>query len=521
MDDARITTIPLAEDLEQLAPIRVDTPFTITIFGATGDLTHRKLIPALYAMFVERLLPDEFAVVGFARRGYDDASFRAWMADSIREFSRFAVNEASVTAFCEHLYYFQGDLGSPDAFVAFGERAKRETAWPGNHLYYLAVAPSFFDAAVAQLHEAGLIQAADGDTWSRVVLEKPFGHDLDSAHALNAVIRRHLDETQIFRIDHYLGKETVQNILSFRFANAIFEPLFNNHYIERIEITAGETVGMEKGRGAYFDATGCLRDMVQNHMLQLLCLVAMEPPANMTADAIRNEKVKVLQSVQPFAPEEFRSNVIRAQYLGGQVDGTPVPGYTQEDRVEAASRTESYVALRMFINNWRWAGVPFYLRTGKRMQKRKTEIRVRFKIPPLQLFETVECDGDACNLVRARSNILVFSIQPNEGISLRFAAKRPALQMEVENVVMNFSYSDTWSTALPEAYERLLLDLIRGDSTLFTRSDEVEAAWGILDPILRTWRERPDLPLFAYRAGSWGPEEADSFFPDGHGWSNE
>ena len=492
---------------------------TLTIFGATGDLTHRKLMPALFAMQESGLLEADLAIVGFARREYDDENFREWMAESIREFSRVPVKEDALSTFCRRLHYHRGDLTEPEPYRAYADRLARNAGFPKNLLHYLSVAPTLFEPVIDRLHEAGLIRDSEESPWTRVVVEKPFGRDLGSAVALNHRLRRHLREEQVYRIDHYLGKETVQNILSFRFANAIFEPIFNNRYVERVEITAGETVGMEKGRGAYFDATGCLRDMVQNHMLQLLCLVAMEPPANLNPDGVRNEKVKVLQSIVPLAPAAVARSVVRAQYVAGTVDGAPVPGYREEDRVDPRSNTETFAALRLELGNWRWAGVPFYLRTGKRLRRRATEIRIHFKMPPLELFQTVACEGDVCDLTHARPNVLVFRIQPNEGIFLRFSAKRPGLQMQVEPVAMDFTYAETWETALPEAYERLLLDVMRGDSTLFTRADEVEAAWRMLDPVLRAWDQDPEVPMFQYPAGSWGPAEADALMPEGSEWT--
>ena len=497
---------------------RVEQPLCLVIFGATGDLTHRKLIPALYAMFAEGLLPNEFAVIGYARREYDDDGFREWMAGSIREFSRMPPDPDRVRAFCSHLYYHRADLNDPAGYGRLRERLDEDRRLPPHRLFYLSVAPDLFNPVVSNLAQARLIRSPYHPAVSRVVIEKPFGRDLDSARRLNTEIRSRLDETQIFRIDHYLGKETVQNILSFRFANAIFEPLFNNKYVEHVEITASETVGMEKGRGAYFDATGCLRDMVQNHLLQLLCLVAMEPPASLAADAIRNEKVKVLQGVVGLRVDEVAAQVVRAQYTAGRVGGKTLPGYREEDRVHPASTTETFVALKLSLANWRWAGVPFYLRTGKRLRERTTEIRIRFKVPPLELFQTVACEGDVCDLTQTRPNLLVLRIQPNEGIALRFAAKRPGLQLQVENVAMDFTYSETWPKSLPEAYERLLLDAMRGDSTLFTRSDEVEVAWSILDPILRAWAETPSMPMYGYAAGSWGPAAADRLIAAHGGW---
>ena len=497
--------------------MRVRDPLTITIFGASGDLTQRKLIPALYAMFIQGFLPESFAIVGFARREYDDAVFRTQMADAIRKFCRMPVEEAKLASFISKVYYHQGDIESVTSYDELRKRLFDFTTFPPNHLHYLSIKPDLFEVALKSMKGAGLIAAHGSPHWTRVVIEKPFGHDLASAIALNHAVRQHLEESQVYRIDHFLGKETVQNILSFRFANAIFEPLFSNHLVDHIQITAAETVGMESGRGAYYDASGALRDMVQNHMLQLLCLVTMEPPASLTAEAIRNEKLKVLQSITPPAPDHVRYRVVRAQYA----DAPGVKGYRSEERVNPESMTESFVAMRLFIDNWRWAGVPVYLRTGKRLAKRATEIVVRFKTPPLQLFQTVECVGDVCDMTKAKPNQIIFRIQPDEGISLHFSAKRPVLQVQVESVAMNFSYSETWQTSLPEAYERLLLDVMRGDSTLFTRSDEVEAAWRIIDPILKAWTSEADMPMATYSPGGWGPEAADDLMRAHSGfWRN-
>jgi glucose-6-phosphate 1-dehydrogenase len=488
--------------------LRVRDPLTITIFGASGDLTQRKLMPALYRMYVQGFLPESFAIVGVARRDYDDDAFRTLMGEAIRAFGR-APSDGTVDAFCGRLHYHRGDIEDADTYPRLQRRLADATRYPPNHLFYLSIKPELFEAALTRMKGAGLIRSHYHERWTRVVIEKPFGHDLASAVALNQSVRRHLHESQVYRIDHFLGKETVQNILSFRFANAIFEPLFNNHLVDHIQITAAETVGMESGRGAYYDASGAIRDMVQNHMFQLLCLVTMDPPASLQADAIRNEKLKVLQSIIPPAVDHVRYRVIRGQYTSGRINGEPVKGYREEERVSPASRTESFVALRLFVENWRWAGVPVYLRTGKRMAKRATEIVVHFRTPPLQLFQTVECVGDVCDLTQCKPNQIIFRIQPDEGIALHFSAKRPVLQVQVENVAMDFSYSQTWQKALPEAYERLLLDVMRGDSTLFTRSDEVEAAWQIVDPILQAWRSDPDIPVHEYAPGSWGPEAAN------------
>lgn len=499
-----------------------DSSITITILGASGDLTLRKLMPALYAMHFHNLLPENFSIVGFARRDYSNDEFRTIMLDAIRTYSRVPVVSPKITEFVDRLFYFKGDIQEPASYNRLATFLTDETAGhPKNHLFYFSIKPELFEPALTCVHTAGLIKSPDEDHWTRVVIEKPFGHDLASAHALNIAVRTHLDESQIYRIDHYLGKETVQNILSFRFANVLFEPLFNNHLVDNIQITASETVGMESQRGAYYDRTGALRDMVQNHMLQLLCLVTMEPPASLTADAIRNEKVKILQSIVPYSEGRIREATLRAQYVAGAISGKNVPGYLDEERIESNSKTETFAALTVMIDNWRWAGVPVYLRTGKRLPRRTTEIAINFREPPLQLFQTVECVGDVCDLTRAKPNQLIFRIQPDEGIDLRFSAKRPALQMQVENVAMNFGYAETWEKDLPEAYERLLLDIIRGDSTLFTRSDEVEAAWTILDPVLSAWKSDDSIPLYTYKAGTWGPSQADVMLgKDQRRWHN-
>lgn len=489
---------------------RVRDALTITIFGASGDLTQRKLIPALYAMYVQGFLPPEFAVVGFARRPWTDDAFRQLMAEGIRTFGRIPVQDDVLRSFCARLHYHEGDIESAASYDGLQKKLYDLRRFPPNHLFYLSIRPELFSTVLERMKASRLIARPGEDRWTRVVIEKPFGRDLASARQLNRDVLTQLEESQVYRIDHFLGKETVQNILSFRFANAIFEPLFNHHFVDHIQITAAETVGMESGRGAYYDASGALRDMVQNHMLQLLCLVTMDPPASLTADAIRNEKVKVLQSITAPRPAEVPRCAVRAQYVESLVDGRRVPGYLQEERVAPDSRTESYLALRLGIDNWRWAGVPVYLRTGKRMARRATEIVVQFKTPPLQLFQTVECVGDSCDLTQAKPNQLHFRIQPDEGIALVFSAKRPVMQVQVESVAMDFSYSETWQQHLPEAYERLLLDIMRGDSTLFTRSDEVEAAWRVIDPILQAWQDDPGVPMATYPAGSWGPAEADA-----------
>lgn len=489
----------------------MDDSFTLTIFGASGDLTKRKLMPALFAMYANGLLPDKFRIVGFARRDWSNDHFRDLMREAVTSFSRIPTPDDTVRAFLEHVDYFRADMQEGHAvFDALRDVIEEAGDVSANRMFYLSVKPDLVETAVDGLASAGLIRDPADTSWSRVVIEKPFGRDLHSARELNRSIRRHLAENQIYRIDHYLGKETVQNILSFRFANTIFEPIFNNHYVDHIQITAAETEGMRHGRGAYYDASGALRDMVQNHLLQLLCLVTMEPPSSMTADALHNEKIKVLQSIAP--PSCIESHTLRAQYTAGEMDGEACPGYVEEERIPEDSFTETFAALRLHVENWRWAGVPMYLRTGKRMARRVTEIVLQFKQPPLTLFQTVECVGDVCDLTRSKPNQLIFRIQPDEGIAYRFSAKRPVMQMHVENVNMDFSYARTWQRDLPEAYERLLLDVMRGDSTLFNRSDATEAAWRVVEPVLRAWSRRDGAPLYAYPAGSWGPDQADCIF---------
>jgi glucose-6-phosphate 1-dehydrogenase len=507
---------------ERLPTVRVEQAQTVVIFGGTGDLTRRKLLPALYALAQDGLMPENYRIIGCGRRDYTSESYRDEMRGEILKFKRVEGSDAALDAFVARIDYFNGELDDPAAFQRLRAQMDDAAVYPSNRVFYLSTAPQYFGTVIGHLKEAGLIYHHGDASWSRVVIEKPFGRDLESALVLNQDVLRLLDESQVYRIDHYLGKETVQNILSFRFANTIFEPLFNNHFVDHIQVTASETVGMESGRGAYFDQAGSLRDMMQNHLTQLLCLVAMEPPSGLASDAMRNEKVKVLQSIRVPTLDDVRTQMVRAQYAAGQQKGKNVSAYVNEDRVPGDSRTETYVAAKFYIDNWRWSGVPVYLRTGKRMGRKQTSITVQFKKPPMQLFRTVQCTGDLCDLTETQPNMLTFRIQPDEGISLHFATKRPSMHMVVEDSELDFNYSENYEGSLPEAYERLLMDVMRGDATLFTRSDEVEAAWRIMDPILRAWRERDArIPLHFYAPGSWGPLAADDLF-EGEigGWRN-
>jgi glucose-6-phosphate 1-dehydrogenase len=507
-------------EAKRMASGRVSSPVTIVIFGASGDLTRRKLIPALYVAFAQGLLPASFSIVGFARRDYTDSVFRDMMAEAVKTFSRVPAEEDRVARFVEHIRYHRGDIADPAAYEALRDRLQDAHTYPVNRLYHLSIMPSLFEAATGHLKRSGLIAPPGGSRWTRVVIEKPFGKDLAGAQALNAALLEHLHESQIYRIDHYLGKETVQNILSFRFANTIFEPVFNRGFVDHIQITAAETVGMESGRGGYYDEYGALRDMVSNHLLQLLCLVAMEPPGDLSAEAIRNEKVKLLNAARLDIRQSVTDAVCRGQYGSGTAaGGEAAPGYREEDRIDPDSATETFAALRLTIDNWRWAGVPVYLRTGKRMARKTTEMAVQFKVPPLQLFQQVECEEDVCDITRIKPNTLIFRIQPDEGIFLQISTKRPGMQFVVEDVNMDFSYSGKWNKSLPEAYERLLLDVMHGDSTLFTRSDEVEAQWRVLQPV---FDQLGTLEPFIYAPGGWGPAESDGLFAGaGEGWRNE
>lgn len=503
-------TNPLREGLTDRS---IPQPCTVVIFGATGDLTHRKLIPALYNLAADCDLPLSSAVVGFARREKTDAQFRDELRESVREFSRSGFQENVWDHFAKGLYYHRSEFANDEGYEQLAKRLDeidKERGTTGNRLFYLSVAPGEFEGILAKLNAHGLNKTA-GESWARVIVEKPFGHDLASAQELNGVVERTFAEKDTYRIDHYLGKETAQNIMVLRFANAIFEPLWNHAHIDHVQITASESLGVE-GRGPYYDKSGALRDMVQNHLLQLLSLIAMEPPTDLSADSIRDEKVKVLRSLTAISGDEVARHVVRGQYVAGAINGKDVVGYRAEDRVDPQSCTETYVALRLTIDNWRWAGVPFYLRVGKRLPKGGTEISIQFKAAPNVLFNK--------SAGKVGANVLVIRIQPDEGISLRMQAKIPGTSLRIEPVKMDFRYGTSFGKQSPEAYERLLLDAMSGDATLFARRDEVEQAWKFIDPVEIAWHQEGSTPVLAeYAAGSWGPKEADDLLQrDGRSW---
>ena len=495
---------------------KADEPCTIVIFGASGDLTVRKLIPALYHLYTEGQMPSSFRVVGFARREKTDESWREEMRAGIEKYSRTSrVDAAQWQAFANNLCYHRGDLTDADAYGGLAKRLTSfdDAALSGNLVFYLAISPSLFGEVVDQLHAANLLKRfEEGDAhWQRVVVEKPFGHDLRSAQLLNNHLIRHARERQIFRIDHYLGKETVQNIMMFRFSNAIFEQLWNREAIEHVQITVSEDIGVGS-RGGYFEEAGTLRDMMQNHLLQILSLVAMEPPPSLEAEDIRNEKVKLLKSIRKMTPGVVAKNVVRGQYFAGTVDGDNRGGYRQEERVNPESNVETFVALKLFIDNWRWSGVPFYLRTGKNLPHRASEVRVQFRPTPNVLFAAQD-DLDL------HANALTLRLQPDEGISLRFNGKVPGNSIETRPVRMHFGYDAEFGAYTPEAYERLLLEAMAGDATLFIRRDEVETAWQIVDDIRAGWGDTPLSNREFYAAGTWGPVAADDLLAaDNHVW---
>jgi len=489
-------------------------PCIMTIFGASGDLTQRKLIPALYNLMCDGLLPDEFAMIGFARKLKSNEEFRAEMRKAVEQFSRtLPIDEKVWDKFGRSLHYQQGDYGTPADYEVLCTRLsaiEKAHASGGNRLFYIATPPEVYGPITENVGKTACLDpnGTDGN-WTRLIIEKPFGHDLKSGQTLNEHVHKYFREDQIYRIDHYLGKETVQNILVFRFANGIFEPIWDRKYVDHVQITVAESIGIGN-RGSYYEHAGVIRDIVQNHLLQLVALTAMEPPAEFSADAVRNEKVKVLKAAR--VDRSHGDGTVRGQYGPGKVDGQVVPGYTQEEGVAPDSSTETYLAMKLCIENWRWAGVPFYIRSGKRMPKRVTEIAIQFKMPPLLLFSEVTAQA-------IEPNWLVLNIQPDEGISLRFGAKMPGGGENVQPVIMNFSYGSSFKVPAPDAYERLILDAMLGESTLFTRSDEVEAQWTLTTPVIEQWDGGSGSFIEQYRAGTWGPKEADDFMAaDNRAW---
>jgi glucose-6-phosphate 1-dehydrogenase len=485
----------------------IDDACTLVIFGASGDLTRRKLVPALWSMFQGRVLPEPFAVIGVARSEWSSEEFRGRMRKAIAEFARVQPPSQKVwDRFAQALFYYAGDPADPGLYEGLGRyiaKVEQERATGGNRLFYLATPPSIYATTVTRLGAAGLNRPLEGSPgWVRIIIEKPFGRDLASSRALNQVVTSVFAEEQVYRIDHYLGKETVQNILVFRWANGIFEPLWNRSHVDHVQITVGESIGVEN-RGAYYEEAGALRDMIQNHILQLLCLVAMEPPVTFDAAPVRDEKTKVMHAIRPIAADEVDRLAVRGQYGPGFVDGRRVVGYREENGVSSTSITETFAVLRLEVDNWRWAGVPFYLRTGKRLAKRASEIAVQFKPTPHLVFRRNP-------EVLAEPNLLALRIQPDEGMSLSFAAKLPGPNLRIRPVEMEFDYGRAFGGEPPEAYERLLLDAMKGDPTLYARGEWVDLAWELLTPVLEAWAFGDPKKIPSYEAGSWGPAEADS-----------
>ncbi len=484
----------------------------LVIFGASGDLTYRKLIPALYALYQQGMMPTHFKIFGIGRAALEQTSFRTKMKDGLAKFSEsYHYREALVEEFCDQLFYLQMDVYNPDEFFRLKQTLEQPNAQGkafGNMVFYLSLLPSAFGPIAFNLSAAGLNNSETG--FRRLVVEKPFGYDLASAQELNQQLHQSFKEDQIYRIDHYLGKETVQNLLVTRFSNGIFEPLWNRNFISHVEITSAESLGVE-GRGGYYEGAGALRDMLQNHLMQMVGFVAMEPPTSMEANAIRNETLKVLQSIKPLNTENIEKQVVRGQYVRSSVKQELLPGYREEQGVNPHSRTETYVAIKFFIDNWRWGGVPFYIRTGKRLPTRVTEIVIHFKPTPHTLFQ----DSSSCE----HCNRLIIRIQPDEGILLKIGMKQPGSGFNVKPVNLDFHYSELSDKHLPSAYERLLLDAMNGDSTLFARADAVEAAWQFVAPIQESWASDTAGTIHGYPCGTWGPEQADQLMSsEGNSW---
>ena len=493
---------------------RVPDPSVFVLFGATGDLAGRKVFPALFQLWRTHLLPHEFRIIAVGRRRYTDEAFREEIRGAVVEHARVQpIDEDAWAELASRIAYHRGDFNDAELYSSLSDRLDaldREEGTRGNRVYYLATQPSAFAEVVGQLGRAGLDHERHEDGWRRVVIEKPFGRDLESAVRLNREVGKVFRERQVYRIDHYLGKETVRNLLVFRFGNGIFEPIWNRRHIDHVQITVAESIGIV-GRGPFYEETGASRDFLQNHLLQLLALVAMEPPATFEADALRDEKVKVIRAVTELTPDQVRRDVVRGQYGPGWVTAKPVVAYRDEPDVHPASETETYIAARLQVDNWRWSGVPFYLRMGKRLPKRATEIAIQFKEVPHQLFRDSATDPEP--------NLLAMRIQPDEGIMLRFGAKVPGLGIDVRNVTMDFMYGSAFQTDSPDAYETLILDALLGDASLFTRADEVEEAWSIVDPIIEAWAESPAPDFPNYEAGTWGPEAAEDLLArEGRRW---
>ena len=491
-------------------------PCAIVLFGASGDLAKRKVIPAMYDLALHNGLGPSYVILGFSRTPMSDDEFRSGLGEAARSFSETGpIDPEKWKEFASHLHYQTGDYNDANAYSQLVKRLSElngEKELCGNCLFYLSTPPEVYPRIVEHLGAAGLAKPAAHQSWVRIIIEKPFGRDLASAKELNEIVLNVFEEKQVYRIDHYLGKDTVQNLLVLRFGNGIFEPLWNRNYVDHVQITASETLGVER-RGGFYETTGALRDMIQSHVLQLTSLVAVEPPASFDATAVRNEKLKILQSIRPFTLEMVARSVVRGQYAPGKVGEKEVPGYREEPAVNPKSRTETFVAAKLLIDNWRWAGVPFYLRTGKRMAKRTTEIMIQFRCAPHLVFREREIEP----------NRLVLNIQPDEGISVSFVAKRPgATDMSVGNVNMSFSYKEGFGETSRSAYATLLNDCLRGDPTLFDRGDSVEAAWALVDPILDVWSAARTGSVAQYPAGSWGPREADLLLErDGRKWYNQ
>jgi glucose-6-phosphate 1-dehydrogenase len=489
-------------------------PCTVILFGASGDLAKRKVIPAMYDLAQHNSLGERYAIIGFARTPMTDESFRATIGEAAKTISEVGpIDPAKWNDFSSNLYYSAGEYGDLNSYARLAKRLAEidaEKKLGGNRLFYLSTPPEVYPDIVEQLGRAGLARPTNPNSWVRIIIEKPFGRDLASARELNKIVLNVFEEKQVYRIDHYLGKDTVQNLLVLRFGNGIFEPLWNRNYVDHVQITAAETLGVER-RGGFYETAGALRDMIQSHVLQLTSLTAVEPPASFDATAVRNEKLKVLQSIRPYDLEMVAQSVVRGQYAPGTVNAKKVAGYRDEPGVNPNSRAETFVAMRVLIDNWRWAGVPFYLRTGKRLAKRTTEIMIQFRCAPHIVFREREVEP----------NRLVLNIQPDEGISVSFGAKRPGTEMSIGNVTMNFSYREAFGGASRSAYATLVNDCLRGDATLFDRGDSVEAAWSLVDPILDVWGAARTATVPIYASGTWGPKESDQLLErDGRQWYN-